>query len=484
MISLYNTLSRKIEPFKPLRQEEVKVYSCGPTPYNYAHIGNLRNYLSQDFIIRTLRFLGYHVRVTMNITDIDDKTIRDSQKANEPLKVFTEKYSNLFFEDIDILGIERANTIAPISTLIDDMVAMINELLKKWFAYLAEDGSIYYSVEKFSTYWELAHINKSGMKKSVRINNDEYEKEEAADFALWKAYDKGTDGPNKWEGKFMIDGEEKVIFGRPGWHIECSACNMKYFGPQIDLHMGGIDNLFPHHQNEVAQSEACTGKTFSKYWGHIGHLLVDGKKMAKSKGNFYTLRDLFEKYPSIPKIRVARAFRLMVLSVGYRENFNFVFDRLDAALKTLEWFDAVILRLKREKLLERSIRREFRDELQFVMADYIEALENDFSTPEALSILHEFISSLHRFMDDGGISIDEKNAAIDFLQTIDSVFRVFDFSLLQEASIPDETQELLRLRNEAKRNKDFILADEYRTKIEKAGYRVVDGKEGSTLEII
>lgn len=484
MLTIYNSLTREIENFKPLRQELVKVYSCGPTPYNFAHIGNLRSYLSEDFIIRTLRFLGYRVSTTMNITDIDDKTIRDSQKSNVSLKEFTENYTRYFLEDLDLLGIERADTLVPISSFIDTMVEMINGLLKKGFAYVADDGSIYYSVEKFNKYGELANLDKKGMKVGVRINNDEYEKDQAADFALWKAYDESVDGPNKWEGKFTINGEERVIAGRPGWHIECSACNLKYFGPQIDLHMGGIDNLFPHHQNEIAQSEAFTGKTFSKYWAHMGHLLVEGKKMSKSANNFYTLRDVIAKYPNVPKERVARAFRLMVLGVNYRENFNFVFDRLEAALRTLDGFDALLLRLKRLNTLELKVAPEFREFLQVTMEDYIEYLEDDFNTPQALARIHDFISDLNSVLDEGDITSGELQGVIDLLKSVDAVFKVFDFSLLESEDIPEEYQEMLRLRIAAKAEKNYALADEYRAKLESAGYRVVDTKEGAVLEKI
>ena len=272
MLKLYNTLSREVENFRPLRQENVKVYYCGPTPYNYAHIGNLRAYLFEDFVVRSLRYLGWRVDTVMNVTDIDDKTIRDSQKQGVPLKELTEKFTGLFLEDLAKLRIVPADKIVPISTLVDDMVAMIQKLLDRGYAYVSEDGSVYYSISKFKKYGELAHLDVSGMISNVRIDNDEYEKDSVADFALWKAYDAASDGENKWIAKLTVEGKEVELPGRPGWHIECSACNMKHHGPQIDIHMGGIDNLFPHHQNEVAQTEACTGKTFSKYWMHGGHL--------------------------------------------------------------------------------------------------------------------------------------------------------------------------------------------------------------------
>lgn len=340
-LHLYNTLNREKERFKPLRQDEVKVYFCGPTPYNYAHIGNLRAYLFEDIVIRTLKFLGYRVKTVMNVTDIDDKTIRDSQKSGKTLKEFTEFYTTEFLKDLDRLGIQRADTIAPISTLIDEMRVMIQGLLDRDFAYIADDGSVYYRVEKFKNYGKLANLDTKGMISSVRINNDEYDKDQIADFALWKAYNSEADGKNFWEIEvFEKNGNEKIskiLKGRPGWHIECSACNYKFFGEQIDIHMGGIDNLFPHHQNEVAQTEAFTGKQFSKYWLHGGHLLVDNKKMSKSAGNFYTLRDIIEKWSEkFDEKIVCRAMRLMNLQNQYRENFNFTNDRLESAINTIK----------------------------------------------------------------------------------------------------------------------------------------------------
>lgn len=340
-LHLYNTLNREKERFKPLRQDEVKVYFCGPTPYNYAHIGNLRAYLFEDIVIRTLKFLGYRIKTVMNVTDIDDKTIRDSQKSGKTLKEFTEFYTTEFLKDLDRLGIQRADTIAPISTLIDEMRVMIQGLLDRDFAYIADDGSVYYRVEKFKNYGKLANLDTKGMISSVRINNDEYDKDQIADFALWKVYNSEADGENFWEIEvFEKNGNEKIskiLKGRPGWHIECSACNYKFFGEQIDIHMGGIDNLFPHHQNEVAQTEAFTGKQFSKYWLHGGHLLVDNKKMSKSAGNFYTLRDIIEKWSEkFDEKIVCRAMRLMNLQNRYRENFNFTNDRLESAINTIK----------------------------------------------------------------------------------------------------------------------------------------------------
>lgn len=259
-LHIYNTESRKKERFKPIRHPDVRFYACGPTVYNYAHIGNLSSFLMEDIIIRILRFLGYRVDALMNITDIDDKTIRDSQCAGIPLLEFTKKYTDIFNEDLRKLGIGSFNRQKPISELIPEMIDIIQQLLDKKMAYIADDGSVYFSIKTFKKYGKLAHLDMKGMKSSVRVDNDEYEKDAVADFVLWKAHNVECDGDNCWKADFVAqdeDGEKvtKTLKGRPGWHIECSACNRWGFKDQIDIHMGGCDLIFPHHENEIAQSE-------------------------------------------------------------------------------------------------------------------------------------------------------------------------------------------------------------------------------------
>ncbi|MDQ1344398.1 MAG: cysteinyl-tRNA synthetase [Patescibacteria group bacterium] len=482
MLRLHNTLTRELENFRPLRQENVKVYYCGPTPYNYAHIGNLRTYLFEDFVVRTLRYLGWRVDTVMNVTDIDDKTIRDSLKQNVALKELTEKYTEIFLEDIRRLRIVPADKIVPISTLVDDMVAMIQKLIDRGYAYVSDDGSVYYSISKFKKYGELAHLDMSGMKSSVRIDNDEYEKDSVADFALWKAYDEAADGENRWVAKLTVEGKETELPGRPGWHIECSACNMKHHGPQIDIHMGAIDNLFPHHQNEVAQTEACTGKPFAKYWMHGGHLLVDNKKMAKSAGNFYTLRDVVEKIGADKEELVCRGFRLMALQTQYRENFNFTFDRLDASMRTVSGFDETFRRLSRYDAKEGKVNRDFRNELQGYVQAYVEALENDFSTAEALAVVFAFQTFVNASIDSKKMTLPEKESVIEMFRSFDSVLALFDFALLEAVAVDPELDMMLEDRNVAKASKDFATADALRDEILAKGYRIVDTKDGSFLE--
>jgi cysteinyl-tRNA synthetase len=484
MLQLQNTFTLAKEKFKPLRQEIVKVYYCGPTPYNFAHIGNLRAYLFSDSVIRTLRYLGYKVQTVMNVTDIDDKTIRDSQKQGLSLQEFTQKYTGFFLDDIQHLGIIPADTIIPISTAIDTMVEIIQKLLDKKYAYLADDGSIYYSISKFKNYGKLAHLDIKGMKSSVRINNDEYEKESVADFALWKAYDAEKDGQNVWEAKFMIDEKEVIVKGRPGWHIECSACNLKHLGPEIDIHMWGIDNIFPHHENEIAQSEAYSGKKFSRYWMHSGHLLVDNKKMAKSAGNFFTLADIVAKVPNEKPEMVYRGFRLMNLQTRYRESFNFTFDRLSSAIQTVKSFDEVLKRLKHYNPLSRKIFKDFREMLQQYIQAYIECLEDDIGTPEALAIVFDCLGFINSGIDNNSFSLEEKGAILDLLHSFDEVLGLFNFTLLESTDISEEVESLLIKRNEAKAQKNYPLSDSIRDHITSLGYKIIDDKNGSHVEKI
>ena len=512
MLHIYNTLTREKERFKPLRQEEVKVYFCWPTPYNYAHIWNLKTYVFEDYIIKTLKFLWYKVKTTMNITDIDDKTIRDSQKAWEKLLPYTEKYTNYFLEDLKKLNITLADNIVPISTLIDEMVLMINGLIKKWYAYLWDDQSIYYDIKKFRKYWNLAHLDFSWMKKSVRINNDEYDKENPWDFVLWKAW-KQDEWENYWEKEFEIpvenwklkvesnkqklqDNIKKVILKwRPGWHIECSACNMKYFWAQIDIHMWWVDNIFPHHENEIAQSEAYTWKQFSKYWIHGGHITVDGKKMAKSANNFYTLKDLEEKFSphsnSIPngegivsKSVLYRAIRLSFMNAKYRESVDFSFDKLLANFNTISKIDESIKKLERfleTNLEERVPTRDFREEMQDYIWEYIWKLEDDFNMPEALGVFFNFISFSNTKIDSWTLSKSEAMSLLDMYKTFNDVLSLINFNESKD-DFPENIKELFEKRNESKKNKDFKKADELRDELLEKWYKIIDDRSWSFLE--
>lgn len=439
----------------------------------------------------------------MNITDIDDKTIRDSQKVGKKLIDFTREYANFFLEDIKKLGIHTADNVKPISELIPEMVQIINGLLKKGFAYLAEDGSIYYSIEKFKSYGKLANLNVEGMKSSVRINNDEYEKESVADFVLWKAYDKERDGENFWTGEFKIptnksvetwwiDSDNKQKFetiqinGRPGWHIECSACAMKFFGLEIDLHMGWVDNIFPHHQNEIAQTEAYTGKRFSRFWLHSAHLLVDGKKMSKSLGNFYTLRDIEEHFSEIPKSLLYRAVRLAFIAGKYRDNIDFSFAKIEANFSTLKKLDETLKRLsefkKNNQNNTKKTRKEFSHKLQQFITHFIESIEDDFSIPEALVNVYETVTLANTELDNKYISPSEASALLELFRTFNQVLWIMDFSILDEVVIPQQIQEKLHQRNQAKKEKNFSQADLLRDELLSLWWKIVDSREGTRLE--
>lgn len=486
MLQIYNTLTRKKEVFKPKNHDKVSVYFCWPTPYNFAHIGNLKTYVFEDIVVRTLRFLWYGITTTMNITDIDDKTIRDSQKSWESLLAFTQKYTKIFFDDMQKLWNIPADNIAPISWLIPEMVHIINTLLKKQYAYLADDGSIYFSVSKFKKYWALANLDFSWMKSSVRINNDEYEKENVGDFVLWKAYDVTRDGENFWDGKFLVEWQEKILPWRPGWHIECSACNMKFFWPEIDLHMWWVDLIFPHHQNEIAQTEACTGKKFSRYWMHSWHLMIEWKKMSKSLWNFYTLRDIEKHFSNIASWVLYRSVRFSFISWKYRDTLDFSFHKLEQSINAVQKIDETIKKLYRALQTAKNwkVQPTIREKLQEIIQRYIENLEDDINTPEVLSIFFEFQTFVNSELSRGENSKEEVQSFIDMFRTFNQVLGIVDFSHKEEESIPEEIVKMLEERNAAKQNKDFVLADEKRRQIEESWYRVVDDRSGVRVEKI
>ena len=334
-LRFFNTYSRQIEEFQPRDPagRAVKMYTCGPTVYSYAHIGNFRAYLFEDLLQRQLELRNYEVERVMNITDVDDKTIRGCQAAGVPLAEFTGEFKRAFFADLDTLRIKRADSFpeATDDTHIAGMIAMIETLITRDLAYQAEDKSVYFRIKNFPNYGHLAHFNLDELQSTGRVKNDEYEKENVGDFALWKAWDE-ADGPVRWESPWGP--------GRPGWHIECSAMATGILGDQLDLHCGGVDNIFPHHEAEIAQTEGCTGTQFVRYWMHCAHLLVDGQKMSKSAGNFYTLRDVLEKGYSGREVRYA------LMRVHYRAQLNFTWEGMDEARVALGRIDQWVARLR------------------------------------------------------------------------------------------------------------------------------------------
>ncbi|MGZ5553236.1 MAG: cysteine--tRNA ligase, partial [Chthoniobacterales bacterium] len=434
----------------------VKMYTCGPTVYSFAHIGNFRAYLFEDLLQRHLELRGYKVHRVMNLTDVDDKTIRGSREAGLPLAQFTRQYKDAFFADLETLRIKRADTY-PAATdqrQIDAMIAMIKTLIERDLAYQAEDKSVYYRIKNFPRYGHLAHFNLDELQSTGRVKNDEYDKEHVGDFALWKAWDK-EDGDVKWESPWGA--------GRPGWHIECSAMATQLLGEQLDIHCGGVDNIFPHHEAEIAQTEGVTGKKFVRYWMHCAHLLVDGQKMSKSLGNFYTLRDVLEKG------YMGREVRYALLRVHYRAQLNFTWDGMNEARQSLGRIDEWLERL-------RVIAGQDKSEAN-IPEGFEEALDDDLNVSAALAFLFDKIRETNRSLDQGGLAPAEARGWLDWWNRIDSVLAVSGGG----SEVPTEVSRLSEARAQARLAKDWRKSDELRDQIAALGWEVRDGKDGQKL---
>ena len=462
VLKFFNSFGNKLEEFKPINEGFVGLYTCGPTVYNFAHIGNLKCYTWEDLLKRYLLFKGYKVKQVMNYTDVDDKTIKGSINERLALSEYTTKYENAFREDIAKLNILPADIYCAATEHIPQMVALIQNLLNKGIAYKGEDGCIYFSIKKFPNYGKLAGIDPSQLKSGARIKQDEYDKEGVGDFALWKAWDE-NDGPVFWEtplGK-----------GRPGWHIECSAMSVKYLGEHFDMHTGGIDNKFPHHENEIAQSEAASGKKFVNYWLHTAHLMVDGQKMSKSLGNFYTLRELLDKGLN------AKAIRYVFINNNYRQQLNFTFESVNDSQKTIDGLQNFIERLRAVK---ESINNDGVDLLtKKALDDFEGAMDNDLNVPNAMMFVFDFVKKVNKMIDDNEIGISGAKNAIDFLKKIDSVMGILDFSEKFFELTPQQNN-LIEERIEAKKNKDWKKADELRDNLKSMGVCLIDNKDGSS----
>jgi len=442
-LKLYNTLDRKKEVFKPIKDSEVKFYSCGPTVYNYAHIGNLRTYLFNDLLKRSLNFLGYKVIHVMNITDVDDKTIKGSVKENLSLKEFTRKYEKIFFNDLKQLNIISPDYVLRATESINEMVDLIKILEKRGYAYKADDG-IYFSISKFKNYGKLAQLEKSKEKKE-RIKNDEYDKENAQDFALWKFWIP-EDGNVFWN--------TEIGRGRPGWHIECSAMSMKIFGSSLDIHTGGADLIFPHHTNEIVQSEAATGKKFVNYWLHGGFLTMKEGKMSKSLGNVIYLKNLIEKnFHSLD-------YRYMCLTTQYRMPLSFTEESLISAKNSYERLKNIIKEIKSDGKENKKYLNEFQ-----------KAIEDDLNTPRALAVLWEIVRD------------ESAEGKLETIKKIDSVLGL-DLLKQEKLHISDEIKKIAEEREKARKNGDWKKADEIRGKLRGRGWEVNDTKEGFELRKI
>jgi len=457
-LRFFNTLTRTVEEFRSLEEGYVRMYTCGPTVYNFAHIGNYRAYTFEDLLRRYLKFKGYRVTQVMNLTDIDDKTIKGCMEKGLTLNEYTAPYKKAFFDDIDALGIERAEHYPEATKHVEEMVALVKKLIANGLAYEI-GGNYYFPISKFPEYGKLSHLDLSSLKAGARVASDEYEKESVSDFALWKAWDE-KDGDVFWE--------TELGKGRPGWHLECSVMSMKYLGETFDIHTGGVDNMFPHHENEIAQSEGANGKKFVNYWLHCEHLIVDGRKMSKSLNNYYTLSDILEKgNPAV-------AVRFVLIATHYRQQLNFTFEGLVAAKNGLERYNDFYNNLRDYGGGESS--GEAGAIIKKVLAGFEEALDDDLNISAALGEVFDFIRDINRLKAENKLSIEERDRALAALQRIDSVL---NFLILKGTGIDSHIEALISERAEAKKRRDFAGADKIRSRLLEMGIILEDTPSGT-----
>jgi cysteinyl-tRNA synthetase len=459
MLRLFNTMTRKKEI---VAKKNIGFYFCGPTVYDYAHIGNFRAYVFSDILRRYLEYKGFRVKFVMNITDVDDKTIKNSQKEGITLQEFTKKYEKAFFEDMEKLRIKRADVHPRATEHIDEMAKLIKNLIEKGIAYKGNDGSIYYSIKKFKDYGKLSKLKIRKLKSGARVRQDEYTKEQAQDFALWKAWQE-DDGNVYWNVSF----DSEAIKGRPGWHIECSAMARKHLN-NVDIHGGGVDLIFPHHENEIAQSEGVK-KGFVKYWVHCEHLLVDGKKMSKSLGNFHTLRDLLEKdYDPL-------AIRFLLASAHYRKQLNFTFASVEDAKNTINALNDFLGKIK---FLEKETKATENKQLAKKIADsrkkFEKYMDDDLNAPQALASVFAMINDVNKSIEKKKIDKKSLKEAEKFLKDVN---RVFDFAS-EDEEITQEERELIMEREELRKQKNFAEADKIRNILKEKGIILEDTPQG------
>ena len=462
-LHFFNSYSREIEEFQPRdpAQRKISIYTCGPTVYSRAHIGNFRAYIFEDLLQRHLELRGYKVHRVMNITDVDDKTIRGTREAKIPLSKFTAQFKEAFFEDIETLRIKRADDF-PAATdqrYIDKMIEMIAALISRGLAYQADDKSVYFRINKFPDYGKLAHFDLTQLQSTGRVKHDEYDKEHIGDFALWKAWDE-EDGDIGWESPWGR--------GRPGWHIECSAMATALLGDQIDIHCGGVDNIFPHHEAEIAQSEGVTGKRFVRYWLHCAHLLVDGQKMSKSLGNFYTLPNLLEKGYTGREIRYA------LMRVHYRAPLNFTWEGMEEARQALARINEWLVRLREAaaKNIDKGKNKTQPGSL------FEEALDDDLNISAALGFLFESIRETNRTMDRNKLDASSARAWLNWWERVNNVL---DLETENEVVLSAEVAQLAKDRENARREKNWKQSDELRDRISALGWEVRDTNDGQKL---
>ena len=461
MLKFYNSLSHLPEDYKSIEEGKTGLYTCGPTVYNFAHIGNFRCYMFEDLLKRTLLYFGYKVKHVMNLTDVDDKTIKGSQNAGIPLDDFTKKYKQAFFDDIKTLRIIPADVYPEATRHIPEMIEIIKALFDKGIAYQAEDKSVYFSIAKWPKYGQLVHIDHSQMRSGVRVKMDEYAKESVADFALWKAYDE-NDGDVAWDSPWGK--------GRPGWHLECSAMSSKYLGKTFDIHCGGIDNMFPHHEDEIAQSEAANGCKFVNYWLHCAHLMVEGQKMSKSLGNFFTLRDILDKGYT------GREIRWVLIGAHYRQSLNFSMKALDDARTALQRIDTTLQRLKEAAAKPDKGIDEAKAALDKAEKQFADGLADDLNISEALAAVFDLLRELNKLMDNDALGGKAAQLALDTFAKMDTVLAVFTPD--SGDSIPQEIIDLANERQAARKAKNFARADEIRGILDAKGWIVEDTPNG------
>ncbi len=460
MLSFYNTLSRQVEEFLPLEGNTVKMYICGPTVWNFAHIGNFRTFIFGDILRRYLKFKGYELTHVFNLTDIDDRIIKEATVRGISIDEFTAPYITYFWEDFDALGLERPDVTPRATHHIAEMIDIIATLLENGHAYESE-GSIYYRITAFPEYGKLSRISFSGNKAggSERIDTDKYDKEDARDFALWKLV--SDDEPTGWDAPFGR--------GRPGWHIECSAMAMKYLGETFDIHAGGMDLQFPHHENEIAQSEGSTGKLFSKYWLHSEFLKIDDVTMSKSKGNFFTFRDLSEQGFS------PLAIRYVLLSVPYRKQLNFTFEGLQGAESTVERLRN-FRRLVSEARTTEGSNPAVKATIDEALTDFEVAMDDDLNTAASLAAVHDLVREINTVLATEGLRSSDQRATLDAVAKFDSVLGIFGAE--ETEILDDEIEKLITERQNARHSRDFKRSDEIRDLLADKGIILEDTKDG------
>ncbi|MBT9583207.1 cysteine--tRNA ligase [bacterium] len=471
-VKFFNTLTRSLEEFTPRQPGKVSLYTCGPTVHDYAHIGNFRTYVFEDLLRRYLKYRGFQVTQVMNLTDVEDKIIKKAEAAGVHFKEYTAPYCQAFFEDLKTLNIEAAEHYPRATDFVDGMVEMIRDLLSKGIAYRSEDGSIYFNIAKFPGYGKLANIQVDELVCGARVAQDEYEKDRACDFALWKAWDEG-------DGHVFWDQYPDLGKGRPGWHIECSAMSRAYLGDSFDIHCGGVDNIFPHHQNEIAQSEAFSGTKFVTYWLHSEHLQVESAKMSKSKGNFITLRDLLraDQNPS-GRAYEPSVVRYALLSVHYRSRLNFKYDGLHQDEKALERISDFLRRCGECQGGAGAHDDRVGELVNQARSGFVEAMDNDLHIAEGLARLFEFITGVNKLMDEGPVSGQAGQACVDLWLELDQVLGLDLAKRIQTGPLDSEIELLIEERQQARKTKNFARSDEIRKLLADQGIVLEDTPQG------